>query len=127
MAEEEGAAHLAVRVLTLVSRLLFLLNGAAQVFAFVAFALLMLEWWGPWGAAAIGVTLLAYWVFVPRPVLPAALCAKCDHAQEHHHGNCQECLRASVRGDGDALAVPCSKFKRSEAPTPWKTFAASRT
>lgn len=109
------------------SRLQFLLNLGVQVFAFVFFALLMLKWWGPWGAAAIGLALLAYWVFVPRPVLPTEPCAKCDHAQEDHHGNCQECLRAALRCDADTLAAPCSKFKRVEATTPWKSFAASRT
>ncbi|MFI5425826.1 hypothetical protein [Aeromicrobium sp. UC242_57] len=82
---------------------------------------------GHWGAAAIGLAFLAYWVFVPQPALPADLCAKCDHSQEHHHGNCQECLRSTARGDSDALTVPCSKFRRGEAPTPWRTFAARRS
>lgn len=98
-----------------------------EIVFFVLFAAIVIRMLGVWGAALFGLVLGARWLFLPQAAQYADECAKCSHAYEDHHGNCQECLRATRRRDADAPAMPCSKFKRGEAPTPWKAFAARRT
>lgn len=81
---------------------------------------------------AIGLLLVGVYgcleLFGPLPIDDVAACAQCQHPYADHHGNCQECLRARVRGLAPDGASPCSKFRRTptQAASLWTLWWAAR-
>jgi hypothetical protein len=91
----------------------------------VALLSTMRSFWGWRGVVVGALALLVAWLFWPLPVPDDEGCLKCGHANIHHQGNCQACLRD--RKDGRPLPVtPCARFRRWSPRTHWERLRRAR-